>query len=259
MNWLSVIILGIVEGVTEFLPISSTGHLILTGSLLKLPPSEFLKTFVIAIQLGAIMSVVALYWKRLVFDRQTVKKIILSFMPTALIGLIVYKFMKSFLLANQAVVVWSLLLGGIFIIAFELWYKRKATSQTATETVSYKQALLIGAIQSIAMVPGISRSAVTIVAGLALGLNRKTIVEFSFLLAIPTMAAAVGFDLFKHAASFTPPQINYLIGGFAVSFVSAIAAIKFLLSFIRNNNFIAFGIYRIILALLFFGKYFIDI
>jgi len=257
MNWLDVVILGIVEGITEFLPISSTGHLILTDSLLRMPQSEFLKTFEIAIQLGAIMSVAVLYWKTLIFDRQMLKKIAVAFVPTAVIGLIFYRFMRSFLLGNETLVIWSLLLGGIFIIVFELWYKRKTVSQKETQVVSYKQAFLIGLVQTIAMVPGVSRSAATVIGGLAIGLNRKTIVEFSFLLAIPTMVAVVGFDLFKHTGSFTQSQFGYLIGGFVASFIAAMAAIKFLLSFIRNNSFIPFGIYRIILALLFLSKYFI--
>ena len=254
MDILSVIILGIVEGVTEFLPISSTGHLIVTDSLLKIVQSEFSKSFKITIQLGAIISVVVLYWKTFVFDWQALKKIAVAFIPTALIGLILYKFMRSFLLGSETVAVWSLLLGGIFIIAFELWYKRKPRAKE--EVISYKQAFLIGLIQALAIVPGVSRSAATIIAGLALGLNRKTIVEFSFLLAVPTMVAAVGLDLSQQAKFFTPSESGYLIGGFAISFLAAMAAIKFLLSFIKNNSFIPFGIYRIILALLFLSKCF---
>lgn len=246
----NVIILGIVEGITEFLPVSSTGHLILTSSILKIPQSEFLKTFEIAIQLGAIVSVVVLYWKSLLLDKEMIKKIIAAFVPTALIGLILYKFVKSFLLGSKTVVIWSLLVGGIFIVVFELLYKRKPARKESS-AVSYKQAVLIGLAQAVSIIPGVSRSAATIIGGLALGLSRKTIVEFSFLLAVPTMAAAVALDLLKTAGSFTSTQVGYLIAGFIVSFIAAMLAIKFLLSFIKNNNFIIFGIYRIILALLF--------
>lgn len=305
MDLFNVIILGIVEGITEFLPVSSTGHLILTSSILKIPQSEFLKTFEIAIQLGAIVSVVVLYWKSLLLDKEMIKKIIAAFVPTAVIGLILYKFVKSFLLGSKTVVIWSLLIGGIFIVVFELLYKRKparkesgtypdidrreggsfaraearseddgvvtalrrgrtmqpqAEKMTSLPTsnirigssvISYKQAFLIGLAQAVSIIPGVSRSAATIIGGLALGLSRKTIVEFSFLLAVPTMAAAVALDLLKTAGSFTPAQFGYLTAGFIVSFIAAMLAIKFLLSFIKNNNFIIFGIYRVILALLF--------
>lgn len=251
MNLLNVIILGVVEGITEFLPISSTGHLILTSALLKIPLSEFLKTFEIAIQLGAILAVIVLYWKKLIFDANIVKKIILAFIPTACIGFILYGFIKSFLFENKNVVLFSLLIGGILIIIFELIFQRKTKISNHQENISYKQAFLIGIFQSLAVVPGVSRAAATIIGGLALGINRKTIVEFSFLLAVPTMLAATIFDLVKSANSFTQNQFYYLAVGFVVSFIMAILSIKFLLSFIRSNNFIVFGIYRIILAISF--------
>lgn len=250
MNFLHVIILSVVEGITEFLPISSTGHLILTSSLLKIPQSEFLKSFEIAIQLGAIFSVVVLYWRTVVFDIKMAKKIIAAFIPTAFIGLVFYKFIKSFLLGSGTVVVWSLLAGGIFIIIFELWRKKNNIEEPNAE-ITYKKAFLIGLAQSLAIVPGVSRAAATIIGGLMLGIGRKQIVEFSFLLAVPTMAAAAGLDLLKTAGEFTHDQVVFLITGFIVSFIVAILAIKFLLLFIKNNNFIIFGVYRIILALLF--------
>lgn len=251
MTFLSAVILGIVEGITEFLPISSTGHLILTSAVLKIPSSEFLKSFEISIQLGAILSVLVLYWKPLLWDVKMIKKVIAAFLPTALIGLIFYRFIKSFLLDSKIIVIWALLIGGIFIIIFELWYQRNNNRGKEDRCFSYKQAFFIGLIQAIAIVPGVSRSAATIIAGLALGLSRKTTVEFSFLLAVPTMIAAAGLDLSKQAHFFTYSQAGYLIVGFGVSFITAMLAIKFLLSFIKNNSFVPFGIYRIILALLF--------
>ncbi|MDD5454722.1 MAG: undecaprenyl-diphosphate phosphatase [Candidatus Ratteibacteria bacterium] len=250
MNLFTSVILGIVEGVTEFLPISSTGHLILTSSLSQIDQSEFLKSFEIAIQLGAILSVVVLYWKSFIFEREKLGKVIAAFIPTAIMGLIFYKVMKVYLLGNQGIVLWALFIGGILIIVLEYFYSKKKRNIKEISSVTYKQAVLIGLFQSVAMVPGVSRSAATIMGGLMLGINRKTIVEFSFLLAIPTMAAAVGYDLIKTAVSFTKEQFVYLFIGFIVSFLTAMIAVKFLLSFIRKNNFIPFGIYRIILSIL---------
>ena len=249
MHLLDVIILGIVEGITEFLPISSTGHMILTSKLLGLPPTEFLKSFEIAIQLGAILSVVFLYRKQLTTDMEALKRVAVAFLPTAVIGFVLYKMIKKFLLGNSSVVLWSLLLGGIFIIIFELLHKEKKGAVNSLSTISFKQAFIIGICQSLAVVPGVSRSAATIIGGLMLGVERKTIVEFSFLLAIPTMACATGLDLLKTSASFNATEVGYLAVGFVVSFITALAAIKFLLAFIKNNNFIPFGIYRVLLAL----------
>ena len=244
------LVLGVVEGITEFLPVSSTGHLILTTKLLGMSPTEFLKSFEIIIQLGAILAVVALYWRKLILDRETLKRVTAAFFPTATAGLILYKFIKKFLLGNSHLVLWTLLLGGIFLIAFELLYKERKDSTGAPEAVSYSQAVVIGLCQSLAMIPGVSRSAATIVGGLMMGLKRKTIVEFSFLLAVPTMAAATLLDLLKNAETFSFDQIQFLSVGFVMSFVVAILSIKFLLYFIKNNNFIVFAIYRIVLALL---------
>jgi len=276
MDLLTAVIFGIVEGITEFLPISSTGHLILTANLLKTPQTEFLKSFEIAIQLGAILSVVVLYWKSFLIKISVLKKITVAFIPTAIIGLLLYKVLKSFLLGNSSIVLWSLLLGGIFIIIFEIFYRQtgalqgrrpepsahglaKASPRPSSngeesaiediDSISYLKAFLIGIFQSIAIIPGVSRSAATIIGGLILGLKRKTIVEFSFLLAVPTMLAATVFDLTKSAGSFNSGQLVYLAVGFVVSFITALFAIKFLLYFIKSHNFIPFAIYRIILAL----------
>ena len=252
MNILHAVIFGIVEGITEFLPISSTGHLILTAQILKVSQTNFVKSFEIAIQLGAIFSVVALYFKSLLLDLKIMKKLAAAFIPTMIIGLIFYKLVKRFLLGNSHVVIWSLLLGGIFIIVFELLHREKAGAIDDVASISYTQAVLIGLFQSIAVIPGVSRSAATIIGGLLLGLRRKQIVEFSFLLAVPTMLAATVFDLSKNCNTFTHNQFIFLLTGFITSFVVALMAIKFLLAFIRNNSFIAFGVYRILIALLFF-------
>ncbi|MCK5082931.1 MAG: undecaprenyl-diphosphate phosphatase, partial [Candidatus Omnitrophica bacterium] len=189
------ILLGIVEGITEFLPISSTGHLILTSRLLNIPQSDFLSSFQIAIQLGAILAVVLLYARSLILEWEILKRVMAAFIPTAVIGLTFYKVIKQYLMGSELVVAWALLIGGVILIIFESFYKEKETSLGEISALSYKQAILIGVFQSFAMVPGVSRSAATIIGGLSLGLKRKTIVEFSFLLAVPTMVAATGLDI----------------------------------------------------------------
>lgn len=248
MNLLDAIILGIIEGITEFLPISSTGHLILAATLLKLEDTEFLKTFEIAIQLGAILSVVVLYARRLLQDWNLVQKTLVAFLPTCVIGLLAYKFVKQYLLGNEAIVVAALLIGGVALILFELIQRNRSQGST---NISYGQALLIGLFQCIAMIPGVSRSAATIIGGMVLGIERRTIVEFSFLLAIPTMAAATALDVYKSAAMFSTEEFKILAVGFVISFIVALLSIKFLLRYIQNHTFIAFGIYRILVALLF--------
>ncbi|MFZ5364417.1 MAG: undecaprenyl-diphosphate phosphatase [Patescibacteria group bacterium] len=250
MDFFHTIILGIVEGITEFLPISSTGHLILTSKLLRLPSTEFLKSFEIAIQLGAILAVVALYWKSFFVRFEVLKKVVVAFLPTAVLGLIFYKIIKQFLLENEQVVLWSLFLGGIFLIIFEWKYGEKENAVDDVAKISWRQAIIIGFFQSIAMIPGVSRAAATIVGGLLLGLKRKTIVEFSFLLAVPTMAAATGLDLLKSGSNFSGREFGLLAVGFVLSFFTALAAIKFFLNFIKNHSFIFFGAYRVILAIL---------
>jgi len=252
MTFLHTIIYGIVEGITEFLPISSTGHLILASKLLKITQTDFVKSFEIAIQLGAICSVVFLYWRRLFVDRAVLKRLIVAFVPTAIIGFIFYKIIKSIFLGSEKITLWALLVGGLFLIIFELVYKEKESAIEDMAGMTYKQAFFIGVCQSIAVVPGVSRAAATIIGGLMAGMKRKTIVEFSFLLAVPTMLAATGFDILKSAGNFNLSEFGYLASGFIVSFIVAIIAIKFLLSFIKSHTFITFGFYRIIIAIIFF-------
>lgn len=252
MDLFHALVLGVVEGITEFLPISSTGHLILASKLLGMAQTDFLKTFDISIQLGAILSVVVLYWKSLLVDFQVIKRVIAAFIPTAILGLILYKFVKEVLLESTQVVLWALLIGGIGIIVFELLHKEKGDAIGDIKSMSLMQAAIIGAFQAFAMIPGVSRSGATIIGGLCLGVSRKAIVEFSFLLACPTMAAATGLDLIKSAHAFSLDQFSFLAVGFMSAFAVGVLSIQFLLYFVRNNNFIVFGIYRIIFALILF-------
>lgn len=250
MTVLQSIILGIVEGITEFLPISSTGHLILFGKLLGVGDSDFTKSFEIAIQLGAILAVVVLYWRKFATANKAFwKNLALAFLPTAVIGFIFYKIIKYYFLGNAMLVVWALALGGVLLIVFEYWYKKQG--KNGSGEISKKQAFIIGLVQSLSAVPGVSRSAATIVGGMLSGVDRQTIVEFSFLLAVPTMAAATGYDLLKSAGSFSFNQFYLLAIGFVVSFLVAMAAIKWLLNYVKNHTFTAFGIYRIVAAFIF--------
>lgn len=223
----------------------------LTARLLGLSQTEFLKTFEIVIQFGAILSVIVLYWRSLLVNLEILKRVLTAFFPTAVLGLVFYKIIKHYLMASNQVVLWSMFIGGICLIVFELLHREKDSAVEDLATVSYRTAFFIGLFQSIAMIPGVSRAAATIVGGLILGLKRKTIVEFSFLLAVPTMLAATGLDLMKNVSQFSIVQLNFLSIGFIVSFFSALLGVKFLISFIKHHSFVSFGIYRIILALLF--------
>lgn len=249
MNLLQIVITGVVEGITEFLPVSSTGHLILSDFWLRIPATEFVKSFNIAIQLGAILAVVILYAKRLLVNRRLLARVLVGFIPTAIIGLALYKLVKTYLLGNMIVVLWSLFLGGIVVLLVE-WRlpKRQNFGSKNLEGMTYGEAALVGLAQAVAIIPGVSRSAATIIGGLLAGFSREAIVEFSFLLAIPTMLAATGLDLVKSGANFSVEEWGQLAIGFLVSFLVALGVIKWFLRFIQKHDFKAFGVYRIVLA-----------
>lgn len=252
MNIMEAIIFGIVEGITEFLPVSSTGHLILTARLLGHTQTDFLKSFEIIIQLGAILSVIVLYGGSLLREPAVWRRAAAAFIPTAVVGFILYKIIKNFLFEDYRVILCSLFLGGLFLVIFDGLHKEDQAAIDDITKIPYRTAVIIGLFQSLAIVPGVSRAAATIIGGLMFRIKRKTIVEFSFLLAIPTMLAATGYDLMKNAPAFTPDQIVFLIVGFVVSFVVALLSIKFLIHFIQRNNFILFGVYRMALPLAWF-------
>lgn len=255
------LIMGIVEGLTEFLPISSTAHLIITGELLKIPNSDFLKSFMISIQVGAILSVVILYWKRVWQNLNIIWKIAAAFIPTSIIGLIFYKVVKNYLMESLLVIAITLIIGGIIIFIFENWYAKKNIKEEASDLdldqISYKQAAILGAVQAIAMIPGVSRSGATIVGGLAQGIKRQTIVEFSFLLAIPTMLGATALDIYKNPNIISSDNLVVWLIGFIVSFITAIIAVKFLIKYIQKNDFKIFAWYRIALGIIILGFLFI--
>ena len=249
MTLLHAILLGIVEGITEFLPVSSTAHLILASHGLRIADTEFVKSFEIIIQLGAILSVVVLYWSKF-WNWDVLKKLVVAVIPTGVIGLTVYKVIKGYLLGNVTVVLLALVIGGIALIIFER-YQTHADTEVDFAEITYRRAFLIGLFQSIAVIPGVSRSAATIVGGSLIGVSKRTIVEFSFMLAVPTMLAATGLELVKNRGALAG-NYEMLAVGFVVSFVTAIIAIKSFVGYIKKRDFSAFGWYRIVLAAVYF-------
>jgi len=245
MTYLDAVILGIVEGLTEFLPISSTAHLVVGSRLLEIPDSSFLSSFILAIQLGAIASVLVLYWRTLMFDRETLKYLFVAFVPTAIVGFVLYQLVKNVLLENLAIIGWALITGGIVLILFE-----KLVGVRQSSAMSNKSAFLIGCAQAVAIIPGVSRAGATILGGLLLGIPREKIVEFSFLLAMPTMLSATVYDLYKSGGTFVTSEWHILFVGFVVSFVAALASVKLLVRFIQTHSFVAFGIYRVVIGAL---------
>ncbi|SNZ06753.1 undecaprenyl-diphosphatase [Persephonella hydrogeniphila] len=244
-------ILGVIEGLTEFLPISSTGHLILASHLMGIPQSDVHKTFEVVIQLGSILAVVFLYRNRLFKDIELWKKLIVAFIPTGFLGFVFYKTIKSFF-DSPSTVAFMLIAGGVVFILIEMFYKEKEHQIRDLEDISYIKAFFIGVFQSIAMIPGTSRSGATIIGGLLLGFDRKTAAEFSFLLAVPTMFVATAYDLMKNYHHFETENWLNLGVGFITAFLFAVIAIKFFLRFIKTHTFIPFGIYRIVVGIVFF-------
>jgi len=251
MSIFQTILLSIVEGLTEYLPISSTGHLILASDFLKVGQTPFVKTFEIFIQLGAILAIVVLYFKTITTNFKLWPKIIAAFIPTGIIGLILYKLIRTYLLGNTLVTLLALLIGGIALIILEKYYHEKIGATSALSDITYKDAVILGIFQSLAIIPGVSRSAATICGGLLRGLKRTTAVEFSFLLAIPTMVAAAVLDIYESQAAFSKQEYLILGLGFLGSFVTAILAVKFLVSYVKGHDFVMFGVYRIVLSVIF--------
>lgn len=243
------IILGVVEGLSEFLPISSTGHLILASYLLNITQSEAHKVFEVTIQLGAMLSVLVIYYQQLLSRRDLALKLAAAFLPTGILGFGLYKLVKSFF--QPSLVSYMLIVGGIGFILIERYLKSRPATVTDLNEVTIPQAVMIGTIQSLSMVPGVSRSGATIMGGLMIGLDRKVAAEFSFLLALPTMFFASAYDIYKNYAVFNLGDWQNILVGFVTSFIFGVIGIKVLLRFITSHTFVSFGIYRIIVGLLF--------
>ena len=241
--------LGAIEGLTEFLPVSSTGHLIMLSKILGIEQSDAHKSFEVIIQLGAILAVFGVYFKKIMGDKDLLIKLSIAFLPTGFFGFVLYKHIKE--LFTPSTVAYMLILGGVVFILLEKFYRAKEHHITETAQMSIKQALLIGLAQSCAMVPGTSRSGATIIGGLLSGLNRKLAVEFSFLLALPTMLVATAYDIFKNHDKMVVDDVSSLVVGFGVAFLVAIFAVKTFLKLVSRVSFVPFGVYRIIIGVLF--------
>jgi undecaprenyl-diphosphatase len=250
MTLFQSIIIAIIEGLTEFLPISSTGHMILASAAMGIHEDEFVKTFEVFIQLGAILAIALMYIKRFFKSIDIYLKLFAAFLPTGIIGLLAYDYIKAYLF-NPIVVSVSLILGGIFLIFIDKKVINSETKLAEVEQLSYKNAFLIGLCQCLSMIPGTSRAAATIIGGVFNGLDKKQATEFSFLLAVPTMMAAGGYDLLKSDLAFSSEQITMLGVGSLVAFVSAWIAVKLFIKYVSNHGFTAFGYYRIALGVLF--------
>lgn len=250
MTLFQTIIIAIIEGLTEFLPVSSTGHMIIAQQLLAVESTDFVKAFTVNIQFGAILSVIVLYSKRFFQSIDFYWKLLIAFLPAAVIGLLLGDFIDS-LLENVIVVAIMLILGGILMLFVDRWFNNPQENQE----MNWKRSLKIGFFQAIAMIPGVSRSMATIVGGMTTGLSRKNAAEFSFFLAVPTMAAAGGWKLWQvikdpaGAAMISENLMTLLIGN-VVAFIVAMAAIKFFIAFLTKHGFKAFGYYRIIVGII---------
>lgn len=256
MTSIEGIILAIIEGITEYLPISSTGHMIIASSLMKIAGDDFTKLYTIVIQLGAILSVVVLYWKRFFQSLDFYFKLLVAFIPAVVFGLLLNDVIDE-LLESPLVVAVSLILGGFILLKVDDWFKANEVYDEqhpeAHTKISYLTALKIGFFQCLAMIPGTSRSGASIVGGMTQKLNRKTAAEFSFFLAVPTMFGATAkklFDYYQAGFQLSSNQVHYLIMGNIIAFIVALLAIKSFIDYLSKKGFKIFGYYRIILGII---------
>jgi undecaprenyl-diphosphatase len=249
MTTLHAIILAIIEGITEYLPISSTGHMILASTWMGLEKEEFVKNFEVIIQFGAILSVLVLYWRRFLVSKKLLINVIIAFIPTAIIGFALKNVVNEWL-GSPYIVAWALLLGGAALIVSDRVFPAHREGRSADQ-LTLVNCLIIGVVQSIAMVPGVSRSAATIIGGMGVGMSRKESAEFSFFLAVPTLAAAGGYKMLKilkDPGGMPPDSTMLLLIGSFLAFVVALLAIKFFISLLQRFGFSLYGYYRIILG-----------
>lgn len=251
MNLIHVIVLAIIEGITEFLPVSSTGHMVIASAFMGIGTDDFVKLFEVAIQLGAILSVVILYFKRFFKSFDFYFKLVVGVIPAVIVGVLLKKKI-DILLESPLVVAFSLLIGGVVLLFVDKWFNKPAVKEEAQ--ISYATALKVGLFQCLAVIPGVSRSAATIVGGMSQKLTRTAAAEFSFFLAVPTMFGATLKEIWDfhkaHATGplFTGEQIKFLVIGNIVAFIVAMLAIKSFITFLERKGFRLFGWYRIIVG-----------
>lgn len=249
MSFIEAVVLAVIEGLTEFLPVSSTGHMIIASSIMGIQSNDFVKMFTVAIQFGAILSVAIIYHKNFLHSFSFYLKLAVAFLPAAVIGFLLNDYIDA-MLENVLVVAVSLLLGGIILLFIDKLFAHNGVDNA--EDISYSTALKIGFFQVISMIPGVSRSAATIIGGLSQKLNKKSAAEFSFFLAVPTMFAATVYKMLKYhkTIGFTASDIPALAIGNIVAFIVAWIAIKGFIAFLTNNGFKIFGWYRIVIGLI---------
>ena len=260
MTYWHALLLAIVEGLTEFLPVSSTGHMIIASALLGVPMTPFVKLYLVVIQLGAILSVLAVYWRRFFQNVDFYLKLLVAFMPIVVVGLLLKKYV-DILLESVGVVAFMLLLGGVVLVFIDRWFPHEDPGEGGHPVTNpgWRQAFTIGVFQCLAIVPGVSRAAATIIGGLTQKLTRRAAAEFAFFLAVPTMAAAAVKDVYDYykdakvhgvdpAHLFSAEQLKQLALGNLVAFVVALLAIRLFVGFVAKYGFRVFGIYRIIVG-----------
>ena len=256
-DWLNAVLLGLIEGLTEFIPVSSTGHLLLAKQALGLTDPSW-DTFIVLIQLGAILAVVALYFKRL-WDvvmrlpsdpaaRRFALSVLVAFLPAVVAGLALHDFIKKVLFNDPTLICWSLIIGGVVLILLDRW-KHTPRHHDAMQ-LPLRTSLGVGVFQCLAMIPGVSRSGATIFGGVVMGADKRAATEFSFFLAIPTMVAAFVLDAWENRHALTGAQVDLIAIGFVVSFLSGLVVVKVLLDFVAKRGLSPFGWWRIAVGVL---------
>lgn len=249
MTFLEIFFYSLIEGLTEFLPVSSTGHLVIFSHYLAKQDDVFIKSFEVIIQFGAIFSVLLIYWKNFLTSIQFYKNLMVAFLPTAIIGFLMRNIVNEWL-GSVLIVAWALIIGGVILIASDYLFKSTAKDGKSLDQMTYRESFILGLCQCLALIPGVSRSGATIVGGLGLKYNKKAAAEFSFFLAVPTIAAATLYKSYKIIPTITSDQIFTLLLGCVLSFLIAVIAIKTFISLVSRYGFKLFGIYRIILGAL---------
>jgi undecaprenyl-diphosphatase len=250
MDFFQAVILGIIEGATEYLPISSTFHLIWASKLLSIPQTEFQKMFEVVIQSGAILAVLVLYFKTLTHDSRLLKKVFASFLPTAVIGLVLYKIIKNVFFESYLAQIGIFILVGLLFLVIEQWWNRKKFTVVGSE-ITYSQAIVIGLAQALAVFPGVSRAGAVILAMMFFNVRRDEAAKYSFILAVPTLLAAAVLDLFKsRSVIFEQANLLLLLVGFITSFISALVVVRWFIGFLERHKITLFGWYRLAFGLI---------